>query len=214
MSKNMMKKIKIISIFGFAVLSLAYCTFTNLDSNLPQKKGIHYYWRPLSVNGGGYTNFVITDPDSPNVIYAGVNVGGIYKSYDFGEHWVAANKGLNWPADRIVAALIIDYKNGRLYLGAGGFGKGGIFRSTDKGASWHLLTRYVRFNGMGVEQSRGKGLIIIDPPDSDTPYAGSHKDGISKSTDAVKTSSNKGLKSVHISSMVINSYDPHIIYVA
>jgi photosystem II stability/assembly factor-like uncharacterized protein len=171
-------------------------------------------WEPVTVDGGGYTNFVVVDPYSPNIVYAGVNVGGVYKSNDYGENWMPSNKGLNWPTDKWAAALTIDPKNDTVYLGVGAYDKGGLFKSTDKGESWQLLTRKVRFYGLTHKQSRGKGLIIIDPLDSGTIYAGSHKDGIYKSKDGGDTWFYRGLKGEYISSIVINPINSQKIYVA
>lgn len=184
------------------------------DSSQVKGKQPGYSWRPVTVNGGGYTNFVITDPASPQVIYAGVDVGGIYKSYDSGEHWLPFNRGLVWPTDRLPAALTIDPKSGNLYFGAGGFNKGGIFKLTRDSESWELLTRKVKFNSHDVKHTRGKNLIVIDPADSNVIYAGSYDDGIFKSTDGGKTWVQKGLGSRLISSIVLNPSDPQIVYAA
>lgn len=173
-----------------------------------------YSWRPVRVNGGGYTNFVLPDPSSPNTVYAGVDVGGVYRSDDYGETWIPANKGLNWPSDRLVAALAIDPETGILYLGTGGYGKGGIFTSTDKGESWKLLTRKVIFNSRGVRQSRGRGLIVIDPSDSGVIYAGSYRDGLFRSVDGGITWTNIGLKGRRISSVLVSPADSKVIYVS
>ncbi len=173
-----------------------------------------YFWNQLNAANVGYTNFVIIEPNSPNILYSAPNVGGIYKSYDYGQNWKPLNKGLNWPADRLVAALTIDPVSTSIYLGVGGFGKGGIFKSTDGGESWQLLTRKVVFNGVGIEQTRGNGLIVLDPKDNKTIYAGSSKDGVFKSIDAGETWSNIGLRGLYISSILINHVDQRVVYAA
>ena len=173
-----------------------------------------YSWRQVRVNGGGYTNFVLPDPASPNTVYAGVDVGGVYRSDDYGENWIPVNKGLDWPSDRLVAALAIDPRTGTLYLGAGGYGKGGIFKSTDRGESWKLLSRKVIFNSRGIQQTRGRGLIVVDPSDSAVIYAGSYKDGLFRSADGGKTWTNMGLKGRRISSILVSPVDRGVIYVS
>lgn len=207
-----MKKIVYTLLFFLLVIS----TIRTIRSEEISKQR-EYYWGPININGGGFTNFIIVNPQEPNVVYAGVNVGGIYKSMDYGEHWIPSNKGLNWPTDRLAAALTIDYKREIIYLGVGGRGKGGIFKSTNNGNSWRLLTRKVKFDGTaekGVYQSRGKGLIVMGPSESKVIYAGSYKDGIFKSTDGGNTWVNKGLENKRISSILISPVNPQIIYVS
>ncbi len=215
---NLRKTIKLLllSIIILAPAPAQHAISAEETPSLQQKKyaAEHYSWRQVKVNGGGYTNFILTDPASPNIVYAGIDVGGIYRSRDYGENWFPANKGLDWPSDRLVAALAIDSNSGALYLGAGGYGKGGIFRSTDKGESWRLLTRKVIFNSRGVQQSRGRGLIVIDPTGSGAIYAGSYKDGLFRSVDGGKTWSYRGLKGKRISSILVNPVDPEVIYVS
>lgn len=206
-----------IKFFIAFVLSFSSCIpITKSYSDSFQNKGgvSKYSWEPITVDGGGYTNFVITNPIFPGVIYAGIDVGGVYKSFDYGEHWVPFNRGLVWPTDRLPAALTIEPKSGSLYLGVGSFNKGGIFKLKDKGEAWELLTRKVKFDSHDVKHTRGKNLIVIDPLNSNIIYAGSYQDGIFKSTDGGKTWEQKGLKGRLISSVVVKSTDPKIIYVA
>jgi photosystem II stability/assembly factor-like uncharacterized protein len=203
------------ALFLFSCLLVIFSSNIVKAGETIQSKQSNYTWEPININGGGFTNFIIVNPQEPNVVYAGVDVGGVYKSIDYGEHWIPSNKGLNWPTDRSPAALSID-QNGVIYLGVGGYGKGGIFKSIDDAKSWRLLTRKIKYNGIGKHVLRpgGKRLIIIDPSDSKVIYAGSYKDGIFKSTDGGNTWFGKGLEGKRISSILISPANPQTIYVS
>ena len=205
---------KVILLTAILIFFLNGCLQSEKDFSYKREQVENYSWKLLNAANIGYTNVLIIDPHNPEVVYAGIDVGGVYKSYDYGNHWMPSNNGLIWPADRIVAAFTIDPNNGNIYLGVGAFGKGGMFKSTDNGASWQLLTRKIVFNVKGIEQAGGKGLIVIDPFDSSTIYSASYEDGLFKSVDEGKTWLNIGLKGVNVSSILISPSDPKLIYAA
>jgi photosystem II stability/assembly factor-like uncharacterized protein len=97
-------------------------------------------WRqvPIAVPvGAAITSFAI-DPATPSIVYAAYDSynldysdkGGVFKSVDGGETWVAAQNGLS---DAGVLALAIDPSAPtRIYAAA----ENGVFMSTDAAASW------------------------------------------------------------------------------
>lgn len=203
-----MKKTIFLFICSLAILSVC---ILKADETSPSTH-VNYRWSPININGGGFTNFVIINQKEPNIVYAGIDVGGIYKSTDYGDSWMPVNKGLQWPTDRLAAALTIDQKQRIMYLGVGNSQKGGIFKSSDHGKSWQLLTRKVKFDRIGVSRPKGRGLIVVDPGDSKIIYAGSYKDGIFKTTDGGITWLRKGLDGKCVSSLLINPANPQIVY--
>jgi photosystem II stability/assembly factor-like uncharacterized protein len=93
-------------------------TFVSTDNGTGWKEGgpglpFSYYVRFLA--------FVGTD------VFAGVDVGGVYRSTDYGSSWAAANAGL---ADTNVSALAAF--GSTLFVGT----QGGLYRSTDNGMKW------------------------------------------------------------------------------
>ncbi len=86
------------------------------------------------------------NPASPQTVYAAVvdlysnpQVGSVYKSNDGGANWSEASTGI---AGQDVRALFIDPADATgetIYAGTGGGGAnpGGVFRSTNGGASWN-----------------------------------------------------------------------------
>ncbi len=172
----------------------------------------NYQWKQIKINGGGFINIVLIDNKNPNIIYAGSDIGGIYKSFDYGETWNPYNIGLTWARDNLVAGLAFD-SSSNLFLGTGRFGKkGGLFKKTSDKNPWQILSRKIKFN---FEIQRiGKNLISIDSRNSQIIYAGSWEDGIFKSIDGGNNWSNTNFKEKYISSILIDSKNSSIIYIS
>jgi photosystem II stability/assembly factor-like uncharacterized protein len=114
---------------------------------------------------------LVINPQNPAILYAGsqdifADRGAIYRSVDGGAAWSEANNGLT---SKGITALAIDSQDPSIVYA--GTTSGGVFKSTDAGASW---------NGIGL------GRIIslaIDPNHSGVLYAGVSDYGIFRSTD-------------------------------
>ena len=114
-------------------------------------------------NIGGRTRAILIDNNDPThqTIFAGGVSGGIWKSTDGGGHWGNAtstiSSSLNDTLSNINVSCIAQDANGAIYIGTGegftvyeqgdGFSTGilggGIFKSTNDGATWRLLTKTV-----------------------------------------------------------------------
>ncbi|MCD4843341.1 MAG: hypothetical protein K8R25_02530 [Methanosarcinales archaeon] len=174
----------------------------------------------LKVNGGGYITSISVDPNSPNIVYGSSDLGGMYKSTNYGDEWRIINKGLVTDADLAIATTAIDPQNSNVvYIGTGHIwgtpsgNYGGIFKTVNGGADWELITRKVKFAACGTFDVQGR-LIVVDPKNSNIIYAGSHKDGIFKSTDGGASWVLKGLAGNYISSVVVDPINTNTIYVS
>ncbi len=94
-------------------------------------------FRTLGANGGWssygengpYVGSVALDPTNPNRLYAGVRIGGVYRSDDSGVSWVSISEGLFEDVHRLVVDPI---DSTRMYAATGR----GLHVSMDRGASW------------------------------------------------------------------------------
>ena len=139
-------------------------------------------------NVGGRVVDIEFDPNNPSIIYAGFSTGGVFKSFDAGNNWLPV---FDEQAVLTVGDIAIDPTNSNVvYVGTGeangghnNFPGGGVFKSTDAGATWNFL---------GLEGTTSIGRIVINPQNTDELYlasVGSYfspnpERGIYKSTDA------------------------------
>ncbi len=61
-------------------------------------------WGSIGPDGGSITALAI-DPVTPSILYAGTDGGGVFKSANGGDNWIAVNTGL---INNQVRALAID----------------------------------------------------------------------------------------------------------
>ncbi len=85
---------------------------------------------PIGPIGGTFTS-VLTDPNSPNIVYGGHFQKGVFKSYDQGKTWYEKNKGL--PNRNIQSLAIHPRHSNILYVGTYG---NGVYLSRDGGDNW------------------------------------------------------------------------------
>jgi photosystem II stability/assembly factor-like uncharacterized protein len=132
-------------------------------------------------NVPGRTRGLIVDPDdaSKNTWYAGSASGGVWKTTNGGQLWTNITPDLNNLATTVLAMAESNHQI--IYLGTGeGFGNvdyvtgNGIFKSTDRGASWSYLNGTVDFGNIN--------RIIVDPSNANIVLAAADF-GIYRSTD-------------------------------
>jgi photosystem II stability/assembly factor-like uncharacterized protein len=81
---------------------------------------------------------IVIDPRHPESVYAALRTGGMLKSSDGGDTWVAANRGLT---SKHIRALVIDpHHPQNLYVSA----DGGVFRTTNGARTWQPFNRGLR----------------------------------------------------------------------
>ncbi len=133
----------------------------------------------LTVDEHTGVNEVVIHPENPNVLYATTHqrrrhvftyIGGgpgstIYKSTDKGETWTKSDKGLP-SQDKGKIGLAISPANPEIIYAIveAAQGKGGLYRSTNRGASWHKQGGYST-SGNYYQK------LVADPVNPDKLYA-------------------------------------------
>lgn len=112
---------------------------------------------------------IAVDPTNPREIYASMEIGGLLKSLDDGEHWTAAIDGLYVVEDSVDlhGVVVSSSYPGRLTVTT----RVGTFRSDDRGSHWRKLP---------VPMLREKGsycrAITYAPGRPETLYLGAGND--------------------------------------
>lgn len=122
-------------------------------------------WRSIGMGGGGWFTTITIDTLNPGTVYVGSDVGGFYKSTDYGSSWRIHNNGLT---DYYVEKILPHPQNPDvIFLGTWG----GIHKSTDGGETW-----VPKRNGFPAPSPSNYtapiGALAFDPTNPNIIYAG------------------------------------------
>ncbi|MGE5558916.1 MAG: sugar-binding protein, partial [Bacillota bacterium] len=158
-----------------------------------------YVWDNVVMGGGGYVVGAVVNPNASDLIYIRTDVGGLYR-WDPDNTTNPGNGPGKWIA--ITDQFTVDEQN---YYGGDGIatsashpdiayaclGKyvgssGGIFKSTNRGATW---TKVYSINDFGSNQGRkwAGECIYIDPTNPDRVFAGTRNSGLYRTSDGGNT---------------------------
>ena len=121
-------------------------------------------WEPAGISGGGISSIVKVNA---NILIAGYNGGGLYRSTDGGVNWYSISKKIN----NIGVFVLKINSAGDIYAGTGR----SIFKSTDQGVNWNKVDNSFPANGYASD-------IVFDA--SDNIYAANNYGGVYKSTNS------------------------------
>ena len=154
-------------------------------------------------NRAGRVKSLAWHPTNANIVYAGVSQGGVYRSMDRGYRWQAL-----W-SDQIVlsvGSLAISPSHPLiLYAGTGEYGVQlrtgvGIYKTTDGGDHWDLLTGTV---------NEAYSKIVVHPTDLNVVYAAG-TNGVERSMDGGRSWQTILLGAV--SDIEFDPSDPGVLY--
>src|ERR1700722_13154558 len=158
--------------------NLTYATERTLRPELYQ--GLR--WRMIGPFRGGRTVGATGVPGRPNVFYAGVNNGGVWKTTDYGRTWRPIFD--DQPTGSIGAIAVARSDPRVLYVGSGeGLHRpdlstgDGVYKSIDGGLTWKHL---------GLRDGQQISAILVDPRDPDRvfvavlghPYGANNERGV------------------------------------
>ncbi|HBL29347.1 MAG TPA: hypothetical protein DD490_21150 [Acidobacteria bacterium] len=164
------------------LVTLAACFLAVVPANAATGR-----WEPVGPSGGGPT-VIAADPQIGARLFAAFPWGPyqhletlVMRSEDGGTTWQEANHGLE--GERIIALAVDPQDTDRLYAVAAKQGcssddPGGVYRSDDAGASWHLLATSEDIGGLACSA----GLLAL----SDAVLVGT-RDGVARSADGGAT---------------------------
>ncbi len=167
--KFVVKIFLILSLFGILVDSTAQrrkstnAPMLSFDSKL--YGGLK--WRNVGPHRGGRSAAVVGVPNKPNLYYAGITGGGVFRSTDAGNSWENITDG--FFGGSIGAVMVSEWDPNVIYVGGGevtvrgnvSYGYG-MWKSEDAGTTW---------KNIGLNNSRHIPRIRIHPKNPDLVYA-------------------------------------------
>jgi photosystem II stability/assembly factor-like uncharacterized protein len=178
-------------------LALAFATAgqsaASPESNaLPAERAFDaLQWRGIGPFRGGRAVAVAGVPGSPNVFYFGAAAGGVWKTIDAGATWKPIFDAVKTSS---IGAIAVARSNPDIiYVGTGEGNLrgnvtwgGGVFKSTDAGATW---------TSIGLTDTRQIGAVIVDPINPDIvlvaaighAFGPNTERGVFRTTDGGKT---------------------------
>jgi photosystem II stability/assembly factor-like uncharacterized protein len=179
------------------------------------KTGFVNQWSNIGpFNIAGRSRVVVFDPSDANILYTGAAAGGVWKSTDAGNTWVAKTDHFTTLA---VGDIAIDKNNPNIVFAGTGEGSNnwdrvygdGLYRSSDAGETWTNI-----MESREVENDECINSIALHPESSDTIYCALRggNSGILKTTDAgaswVQVQGGVGRE------VIVDPHKPEIVYVA
>lgn len=125
------------------------------------------FWTPVGPYGG-VVLALAAFPSSPEVLYAGIDRGGIFRSDDAGQHWRSVSAGL---PDLAVSALAVSPTSASLVVAGTA---SGLYVTVDGGASWTVAAGSP---GSAIQS------VVYDPAEPTIAYAASPAGWAGRSVD-------------------------------
>lgn len=134
---------------------------STINQTLSPKSYQNLSWRCIGPFRGGRTVGAVGVPQQPNLFYAGVNNGGVWRTNDYGRTWKPIFD--SQPTGSIGDIAVAPSDPNIIYVGSGeGLQRpdlsvgDGLYKSTDAGKTW---------KNMGLHDGQQIGSIIVDPQD-------------------------------------------------
>ncbi len=188
-------------------------------------------WEATGWGGGGNGQSIEVSTRNPNILWAGSDVGGPFKSTDYGNNWVFKTNGFD--CEDVISFAIDPADDNKVYAMC----QRGVYKTTNGGDYWNKITPDEFTFGLNTGTGAGwwwSRVIAINPNNNAEIYAGSAKSkrpsweggaywkggGLWKSTDEgrtwshVNSLSSAGANDYDIANIVIDPTNPQVIYVA
>jgi len=182
-----------------------------------EANNIKYEWNRSNSGGGGYITGLIQDPENLNILYARCDVGGVFKSLDYGKTFLSINNGMTEGCHHQVDSFAISTHDSKVLFRCSGEvrkyrSNGFIHKSIDGGQNWRIVTDAPDYFGNGFTRSMGE-MIAVDTFEPSLVVAGSLTKGVFVSNDLGETWKCTGLRDEPIRAVGISPYKKDRIYV-
>jgi photosystem II stability/assembly factor-like uncharacterized protein len=138
---------------------------TSTPNTAPTPAPIPLAWKRISTGQEfprDTVTAIVVNPNDPDILYAGMQNAGIYKSIDGGNSWQPAYLGLTNAA---IVSLVIDFQNTEILYA--GIQSGGVYKTNDGGATWQAANEGI--TRAEIDKSR-TNIVVISPQSPETLY--------------------------------------------
>jgi hypothetical protein len=173
---------------------IASNTLISTGTNPEPLQGFVYL--TAEANNGGRTTHITciaVSPGNNNIIYAGTNGGGVYKSIDSGGEWINISRSSEYAGQNVIDPYVndiaVDPANpNNVYAATGYLGRGNVYRSLDGGLNWNS-NNTEEWNGLLWGLNSAVKTILCDDYDGYTKFIwiGTNGQGILYSKDGGDT---------------------------
>lgn len=158
----------------------------------------NFSWRPAGYGGGGRFTAIAINPSNPQIVFAGSDVAGVFRSLDGGENFEIKGKGLGGFS---VADIAISHADpGQVYV----LTDAGLFYSINNGDEWLKLSGEISY----PSRFSGSSLLLLT---KHWLWTGTDKAGVYRiALNDIKASPQKvqGLENVKINGLAV--YDGYL----
>jgi len=174
-------------------------------------------WQQSTLNGGGFIEGLLQDPEHPNTMYVRADVAGVFKSDDRGRSWRTCNNGVTDYHQHDIRSIAFSPHDSQLLFRGSGSVRGQDFfgtihKSVDGGESWKPVCRDVDFYGNGETRQYGE-VIQVSPHDPVCVVAGGFSAGVWISENTGEHWKYAGLKAERIACVYFHPLLADTIYV-
>jgi len=161
-------------------------------------------WESCGILEGGRMLALAINPQNPEIIYAGTELHGVFKSTDSGASWFPANNGISRMN---VDSFAINPENPEIVYALAR--PNGVFKSVDGGTNWSPVNS-------GLPNPYGAYIVqalAINPQNPEMLYVATYW-GVFRTMDGGVSWSemNGGLAGIRIQFLAINPQTPETLY--
>ena len=203
----------------FKIIFLLLIALSSTAQTIDPSFYANYKWRNIGPNRGGRSLGSSGSPGRPNEYYFGATGGGLWKTTDGGQEWIAVTDG-KISSSSIGAVAVAETNPDIVYIGGGetqlrgSITQGdGVYKTTDGGKTWRHL---------GLKETQAISRIRVHPTNPEIvyvaalghPYGDNEERGVFKSIDG----GNTWKKVLYVSpkagaaDLIIDRTNPKILY--
>lgn len=186
-----MKKVRRISGVILLLVLLSTVFSPAAEAAFGKQEEVLYQWDNVRIGGGGLVTGVVFHPKEEGLVYVRTDVGGAYRWDKEKQVWIPITD--NFKSDQFnfygIDGICVDPNDPDVvYIEAGKYpwNECDVFKSTDRGDTWHRTNLNQAFWGNGPRRHMGEP-IAVDPKNSNIVYAGTAQAGLFRSEDGAQT---------------------------